>query len=252
MQRTRTIALLAVLAGLGGLSACGDPAGLGQAQDDVAALRVQVRDLEARLDDVEGDLATEKRRNVSRVRDLEQATRSRVAAAASSPAARTAGEPNGAAAAPGDDEERTVTAGEFTEFLSTSAGQDVFTAAMRSYQQKQSDDRQRRVVDALVEPFAKKAQLSDRQKEQLSDVLLNASTQVRDTWASMRDVAPEQRGTQVAANIQRSQEIRRESDEAVGEFLSATQYTLYEEEAGTLYGMPQRRPGGDGGGAGRR
>jgi hypothetical protein len=243
----KTIARMAVL-GLAAFSAgCGDPAAIAVTQEDVAQLRTDVDDLEEALAKVRNDLASERRRGAERIRRLGQVAQA--PAVSRSPAAD---ERVAATDASGDAEPEagSITATQFTEFLSTETGQEVFTAAMRSYQRKQTDDRERRNVEALVAPFAKKAGLSEMQKERMADILLDVSQKTRDAWASMRDVPPEQRGSQVAANIQRSREIREEADAAVGELLSGAQLAIFEEESSMLFGMPQRPPRGDGDGSG--
>jgi hypothetical protein len=223
--RKTPLTMLAVL-GLA-VTACSDGVETATA-DDVRALRTEVSTLEDRLDRTEKELSSLKRRTPS--------NRDRVRSAPPQPAPETVAtaEPAGA-----DDDAPTVTSDQFRDFLSTDNGQKVFAAAIRDYQQQQGEARRGRVIAALVEPFAKKQYLSPDQTERMTSVLEKATQQISDAWASMRDVPPEKRGEQVAANIQRTQEIRAGAAQEIGGFLSSQQFEAYEEDASQFFGMPR-------------
>lgn len=136
-------------------------------------------------------------------------------------------------------------------FLSTEEGKKVLEDAVQAEREARDRERARRLSDSMVERFAKTAALTDDQSKRMKEVMAKQAETLRTMWSSVRELGPdaptEQRDALRQQNTEKTEQLRRETDEQVKSILSQTQYEQYKQQQGRvrggLEGAGNRTPG---------
>jgi hypothetical protein len=258
------------------LAACSPSGDLGAVQKDVAGLRADLQRLQKENDQLKAQVAGAERRisglqeDVASVRKL--AVDVAVAPAPGEAAAAAHGGTGGDAASPDGVTATTrpaPSAPELKAYLESEEGRHSVEAALRAVQDERDRERSNRMVQGLVDRFARQAGLTEDQTKRMKEIAGKTAEEVRVAWAVMRDTAadasPEERDALRQQNVAKVEEIRRAADDQVKVVLSSTQYEMYQKQqdqwrtgmrgpggAGRGGDAGDGGQGGQGGGGGRR
>jgi hypothetical protein len=211
-------------------------------RQDGEKLGSQVAAQGRRIDGLAADLTTV--RGISA--EVKPAAAPDAAAAAAPDAAAPADGP--AAAAPPLSAAQIAT---IRSFLSTDEGKKVLEDAVQAEREARDRERARRLSDSMVERFAKTAALTEDQTKRMKEVMAKQAESLRTMWANVRELGPdapvEQRDALRQQNLQKTEELRKETDDQVKVILSQTQYEQYKQQQtrlrGATDGTGNRQPG---------
>lgn len=138
-------------------------------------------------------------------------------------------------------------------YLGTEAGRKTLEAAVVAERDARNREQQTRTVNAMIDRFAKIANLTEDQTKKMKDIMGAAAVTRSDMWSSMRDLGPdatpEQRDEARTAMIAKTDELKKQTDTQVQAVLSQTQFEQYQQEQDKLRAS-MRGMGGAGGGRG--
>jgi hypothetical protein len=139
------------------------------------------------------------------------------------------------------------------KYLGTDEGKKLLEAAVVAERDARNREQVKRTVDAMIDRFAKLANLTEDQTKKMKDIMGQAAVARSDMWASMRDLGPdatpEQRDEARQAMVAKTDELKKQTDTQVQAVLSQTQFEQYQQEQDKLRAS-MRGMGGAGGGAG--
>lgn len=262
---SRARSLLVLAGASAALGACSGP-DVEPIVKDVAGLRADVQRLQKENRTLAAKLATAEDRlaglsaDLSQVREL-AITVKPAPAPGSAPAAAdaAAGSPESPAAGTSQDPLVQIPgAPAIRAYLATDDGKKTLVAAIEANRQEQARERARRVIDSMVDRFAKDASLSEDQSRRMKQIMEGAGEQARQLIETSReqaqDMSPEERDALRASNTAKVQEIRQKADDDVKSLLSSSQYEAYQQQRDRLtsamrgFGGGGAAPGGNGGG----
>ncbi len=251
----RPMLALSLLAALAALPACdsggdadlrkevdGLKADVQRVQKDQEKLGTQVGAQARRIDGLAADLATARGSSV----EVKAAAAPGEAAPAATDGAAPADAPAGAEPALSATQIATI-----RSFLSTEEGKKVLEAAVQSEREARDRERARRLSDSMVDRFAKTAALTEDQTKRMKDVMSKQAESLRTMWSNVRELSPdapsEQRDALRQQNLEKTEALRKETDDQVKGILSQTQYEQYKQQQtrvrGGLEGAGARQPG---------
>ncbi len=204
-------------------------------------LREQLSAAQRRIEGLEKDVAHIRELTVS----VQQAP---------APESKPSAAADGKSGAPGDAAGATgPIATQIKAALATDEGRKIVADALTAVQEQQRLEQQQRMVDAMVDRFAKTANLTDDQTKKMKEIMGNQAAALRDARASMRDLPPDatqdQRDQARQQMVAKVDDVRKQTDDQVKAVLSQTQYEQYQQEQDRIRtGMRGFGPGGFGGG----
>ena len=249
---TRALFLLAAFAAL---PACDDGAGTADLRKEVDGLKADVQRVQKDTEKLGAQVSTQTRRIDGLTADVTsvRGTSAEVKAAAPGEAAAAATDGAAPADAPAAAAQPLSPAQIATirSFLSTDEGKKVLEEAVQSEREARERERARRLSDSMVERFAKTASLTEDQTKRMKDVMSKQAESLRTMWANVRELAPdaptEQRDALRQQNLEKTEQLRKETDDQVKSILSQTQYEQYKQQQtrmrGGLESAGNRTPG---------
>lgn len=251
----RPIRALGLAAALAALSAC-DSGGDADLRKDVDGLKADVQRMQQADEKRDAAVAAQGRRldglasDVTTSRGIAADVKAAVpheAAAAAAPDAGAPADATAAAAAPLSPTQIAT----IRSFLSTDEGKKVLEEAVQSEREARDRERARRLSDSMVERFAKSATLTDDQTKRMKDVMSKQAEALRTMWSNVRELPPdapsEQREALRQQNLEKTEQLRKDTDDQVKTILSQTQYEQYRQQQtrlrGATDGTGARAPG---------
>lgn len=261
-MKPRSLATPFVLAGallvLAAAPGCDDTSGVSDKQ--VAELRSQSKRLEDENRALMNRLDAAERRIAGLSEDLASVNRTAIdastAASAASKAnadsadAATAGSPGTVGAAPSDahanlsERDR-----EIATFLDREEGRKVLETAIKAIETKRDQERQDRMVNAMVDAFATKANLTPQQTDSMRKIVGKSMADTRGLWEGMMrgDMSPEERQTARTDAMAKMQEIQTRTDDEVKSVLDSSQFGMYQQDVERMRNGMRGGMGGAGG-----
>jgi hypothetical protein len=251
----RSLGALSVLAALAALAAC-DAGGDAELREEMDSLKADVQRVQKDNEKLGAQVGAHARRIEGLTSDLTSvrgvATEVKAAAApGDATAAATDGTVPADAAAGAAPSLSATQIATIRTFLSTDEGKKVLEDAVQAEREARDRERARRLSDSMVERFAKTAALTDDQSKRMKEVMAKQAETLRTMWASVRELGPdaptEQRDALRQQNTEKTEQLRKETDDQVKSILSQTQYEQYKQQQGRvrggLEGAGNRTPG---------
>lgn len=259
----RSLATPFVLAGalfaLAAAPGCDDTAGVSEKQ--VAELRSQSKRLEDENRALMNRLEAAERKIAGLSEDLAAVNRTAIdASTAASAATKANADSTGAATAGSAGIAGGAAAGdahanlserdrEIAAFLDRDEGRKVLETAIKAIETKRDQERQDRMVNAMVDAFAQKANLTPQQTDSMRKIVGKSMADTRGLWEGMMrgDMSPEERQTARNDAMAKMQEIQTRTDDEVKSVLDSSQFGMYQQD---VERMRNGMRGGMGGGMG--
>jgi hypothetical protein len=250
----RPIRALPLLAALAALSAC-DSGGDGDLRKEVDGLKADVQRVQKDAEKLGAQVSTQTRRIDGLAADLVTVRGTSIEVKAAAPGDASAAATDGAAPADAPaGAAQPLSAAQIAtirSFLSTDEGKKVLEEAVQGEREARERERARRLSDSMVERFAKTAALTEDQTKRMKDVMSKQAESLRTMWANVRELPPdaptEQRDALRQQNLEKTEQLRKETDDQVKAILSQTQYEQYKQQQtrmrGGLDGAGNRTPG---------